>query len=348
MTNYKNLHRFILFTTFCIFVLIIAGGNVTSTGSGLSVPDWPNTYGHFMFAYPLDQMIGGIFYEHTHRMIASVVGFFTTIVAIWLWKREERKWVRNLGFIALGTVILQGLLGGLTVLTLLPPSVSASHATLAQTFFCIMASIALFTSSWYRQEQQPLRDDRKNPSLVRLAVLTTAAVFIQLILGAIMRHTDSGLAVPDFPLAYNQLFPSLTPEALERYNQHLIHSDIRMAADGAITSTQILIHMMHRLWAVVVSGMIIWISVRVFQLSSVSKRISRFGYLLLVLLCVQITLGALTVISGKEMYIATAHVAMGSLILVSCVLLTIHAAKLFGIRQRQLRTISISAREAAI
>jgi cytochrome c oxidase assembly protein subunit 15 len=174
--------------------------------------------------------------------------------------------------------------------------------------------------------------------------MTTGAVYIQLILGAIMRHTESGLAVPDFPLAYGQLFPSLSPEALAQYNQQLIQSDIRIAADGAITSTQIMIHMIHRLWAVIVSIMIAWTSIRLFKLSSVSKRISRFALVLLGLLAAQITLGALTVLSGKEIYIATAHVAIGSLLLVSCVLLSIHAMKLFGFRQRRSAMLSYSTR----
>ena len=101
-------------------LLIAAGGMVTSTGSGLSVPDWPNTYGWFMFSFPHEKWVGGIFYEHGHRLIASTVGFLTIILAVWTWRVEPRRWVRWLAFGALGAVILQGLLGGLTVLFLLP------------------------------------------------------------------------------------------------------------------------------------------------------------------------------------------------------------------------------------
>ncbi|MBI3194828.1 MAG: COX15/CtaA family protein, partial [Ignavibacteriae bacterium] len=168
----RALNRFAIVVACSTFLLIIAGGYVTSTQSGLSVPDWPNTYGHFMFAFPLDQMVGGIFYEHSHRMIASVVGFLTSILAFWLWKKDDRKWIRVLGFVALASVITQGILGGLTVIFLLPTTVSVLHATLAQSFFALVTSIALFTSKWWRDEQPKLRDQSNN--LTRLIIYTTA------------------------------------------------------------------------------------------------------------------------------------------------------------------------------
>src|SRR6185436_11918578 len=144
------LHRYAKFVVACTVLLIAAGGMVTSTDSGLSVPDWPNTYGRFMFLYPLDKMVGGIFYEHSHRMIASTVGFLTIILAVWTWRVEARRWVRWLGVAALGAVILQGLLGGLTVLFLLPAPVSIGHAGLAQLFFCITLTLAAATSPWWK------------------------------------------------------------------------------------------------------------------------------------------------------------------------------------------------------
>src|SRR5512138_2663839 len=132
MLNYFS--RVVAFFT---LILIFAGGMVTSTGSGLSVPDWPNTYGWFMFSFPVNKWVGGIVYEHSHRLIASTVGFLTIILAVWTWRVDPRPWVRNLGFAALGAVILQGVLGGITVLLKLPPAVSIGHAGLAQLFFCI-------------------------------------------------------------------------------------------------------------------------------------------------------------------------------------------------------------------
>jgi cytochrome c oxidase assembly protein subunit 15 len=131
LTSYTNLHRFALVTAFATFVLIFAGGLVTSTQSGLSVPDWPTTYGHFMFAYPLDQMVGGIFYEHSHRMIASTVGFLTVILALWLWKREDRRWMKTLGFVALAAVVIQD---SRRTDSEIPTPSTVSHATLAQIF----------------------------------------------------------------------------------------------------------------------------------------------------------------------------------------------------------------------
>jgi cytochrome c oxidase assembly protein subunit 15 len=284
-----------------------------------------------MFFYPLDQMVGGIFYEHSHRMIASVVGFLTVILAVWLWKREDRKWVRVLGLVALGAVIAQGVLGGLTVLFLLPTAISVSHATLAQTFFLIVSSIALFTSSWWRQEHAPLAESSNGIRLTTMCMLMTGAVYIQLILGALMRHTHSGLAIPDVPLAYGQLFPSLSPEAIADYNRQLLQADVRIAADGPITSSQIIIHMIHRLWAVVVGILTIWTSIRLLKLSAVVKRVSRFAYFLLGILLLQITLGTLTVLSLKAVDVTTAHVATGALLLIISGLATLHVAKVYGV-----------------
>jgi len=142
-------------------VLIFAGGMVTSTGSGLSVPDWPNTYGWFMFSFPVDKWVGGIFYEHSHRLIASTVGCLILTLAFWLWRAEPRAWVRRLGFIALGAVITQGVLGGITVLWYLPDPISIAHASLAEIVFCLTVTLALVTSpGWQRGYAAGLPDDR--------------------------------------------------------------------------------------------------------------------------------------------------------------------------------------------
>ncbi len=345
MSDRRALHRFALVTAGCTFLLIIAGGMVTSTQSGLSVPDWPNTYGHFMFAFPLNQMVGGIFYEHTHRMIASLVGLLTVILAVWLWRREDRRWVRILGLAALAAVIGQGVLGGITVLFLLPTLISVSHATLAQTFFLVVVSIAFVTSRWWRTAQ-PERESGDGRTLVRLAGLTTAAVFIQLILGAVMRHSNAGLAVPDFPLAYGQLFPSLSPGALDQYNRLLIDKGIRIAADDPVTGGQILIHMLHRVWASVVAFLVLWSSVRLILRRKILPRsIVRFGYLLPAILVLQIALGGLTVLSGKAAIITTAHVATGAALLGASLLLGLHLWKLYG-AAAHLVEVSFTAREA--
>ena len=281
-TNYnKPLHGFAIFTAIATFFLIIAGGLVTSTGSGLAVPDWPLSYGKLM-----PPMVGGIAYEHSHRMVATLVGLLTVILTIWIWRREQRRWLRILALVALMAVVAQGLLGGLTVLFLLPTGVSVGHATLAQTFFCIVASIALFTSRWWGTDQPLLPESDLKPSTFTVCAVTTLAVYLQLVFGALMRHTHSGLAVPDFPLAYGQVFPSLSTESIVAYNEQLIRSDIRLAAEGPITSTQIVIHMLHRLWALVVGIMVFWTAVRLRKHSSVSNRFAMFSYVLFGLLVV--------------------------------------------------------------
>lgn len=278
-------------------------------------------------------------------MVATFVGILAVILAFWLWKKEDRRWVRILGLVALTAVVLQGILGGLTVLFLLPTPISVSHATLAQTFFSIVVSISFFTSLWWRSEQPRLTETDLAPSTLTLAIVTTAAVFFQLILGASMRHTEAGLAVPDFPLAYGQLFPALSAESIEAYNQQLIEDNIRLAADGPITSGQIIIHMVHRLWAIAVGVLILWTSGRLRKLSSFSNGISKLAYLLVAVLSAQIVLGTLTVLSRKAVAITTAHVATGALLLASCVLVSLYLARVSGMRVRRF-SISFAGKEA--
>src|SRR5213593_193706 len=130
-----GLHRCALFLACSTAFLIFVGGLVTSNEAGLSVPDWPTTYGWNMFSFPYSKWVGGIFYEHGHRLLASFVGFLTVLLTIWTWAKENRAWVRWLSAAALGAVLLQGILGGLTVIFLLPAWISTLHACLAQTFF---------------------------------------------------------------------------------------------------------------------------------------------------------------------------------------------------------------------
>jgi cytochrome c oxidase assembly protein subunit 15 len=348
----KNLHWFAVATAICTFFLVIAGGLVTSTGSALAVPDWPLSYGKLM-----PPMVGGIFYEHSHRMVAALVGLLTVVLTVWIWRKEKRRWVRILSLIALIAVIMQGLLGGLTVLLLLPTGVSVGHATLAQTFFCIVTSLAFFTSRWWLSDYQlPAGASGKSPrtksglkaggpSTFALCTAMTLAVYGQLILGALMRHTGSGLAVPDFPLAYGQIFPALSPESVSAYNERLIQTDVRLAAEGAVTSSQILIHMLHRLWALVVAGTVVWASVRLRKDSFLLRRLSSFGIALILLLLVQISLGAWTVLSVKAVPITTAHVAVGALLLATCVLVTLHVARLANVQVFRF-SYSVSEKEA--
>jgi len=332
----RSLHVFSIITAVCTFLLIIAGGLVTSTGSGLAVPDWPLSYGKLM-----PPMVGGILYEHSHRMIASLVGLLTIVLTAWIWKKESRRWLRILAVLGLLAVVTQGVLGGLTVLFLLPTPISVGHATLAQTFFCIVASIALFTSRWWLSNHPEIRIADRKPSLLVLCVLTSAAVYIQLILGALMRHTESGLAVPDFPLAFGQVFPSLSPESLAEYNRRLFQLEIRAASEQAVTAPQIVIHLLHRYWAVVVVGMIVWTYLRGRAQLGDSKRMASISKVLLGLVVLQVTLGSLTVVLRKAVDVTTAHVAVGALLLMASVILTLHVGRVSGTQLVKLPVSSI-------
>ena len=183
------LNRFAVFAASATFCLILAGALVTSNDAGLSVPDWPLSYGQWM-----PPMVGGIFYEHGHRMIASFVGLLTIILAVWLWRAEPRRWVRWMGLGAVFAVIAQGVLGGLTVLYFLPAPISVGHACLAQLFFSLMVSIALVTSGSWRQETGGADlYDEQSPGLRLLAIMVNTAVFAQLAMGAAFRHKALGI-----------------------------------------------------------------------------------------------------------------------------------------------------------
>ena len=167
------------------FLLIVAGALVTSNDAGLSVPDWPTSFGSW---YKIPKLVGGVKFEHTHRMIAQVAGLLTIILAIWIWRVEKRRWLRYLGLAAIGTVIAQGVLGGLTVLFFLPPPISSAHAALAQTFFCLAVAMAFFTGRKWVEEQPRVEFDHRRPSLFTLTLLSIFVLYVQLILGAMFRH----------------------------------------------------------------------------------------------------------------------------------------------------------------
>ncbi len=181
------LHRFALFVAGCTLLLLVAGALVTSNDAALSVPDWPLSYGTVT-----PPMVGGIIYEHSHRVIAATVGLLTILLAAWLWLKDERSSVRWLGVVALGTVIAQGVLGGMTVLFTLRYGFSVEHACLAQLFFCATISLALFTSRWW-QSDLPQVEDSRSPSIHLLAGLTVAATFLQVVFGALFRHKQSNI-----------------------------------------------------------------------------------------------------------------------------------------------------------
>ncbi len=181
------LHRFAVFTACATFILIIAGALVTSNDAGLSVPDWPTLYGSF---YKLPPWTGGIVYEHSHRMIAEFIGLLTIAITVWTWVSDRRRWMKGLGIASLGTIIAQGILGGLTVLYFLPPLVSSAHAAVGQTFFCLACCIAVFTGREWVDDPLALRVEHDNgrPTLLSLAVLSIVFLYAQLLFGAMFRH----------------------------------------------------------------------------------------------------------------------------------------------------------------
>jgi cytochrome c oxidase assembly protein subunit 15 len=300
------LHLYAVLVAASTAVLIFAGGLVTSTGSGLSVPDWPTTYGWFMFTFPLEKMVGGIRFEHTHRLIASTVGFLIVVLAVWLRLAEPRMWVRRLGYVAVAAVITQGILGGITVLWFLPDPISIAHASLAQLVFCLTISIALATSpGWKRaySERGPAPVDRM---LQRIALTTSCLVYLQIVVGAAMRHTDAGLAIADFPFAFGRLIP---PE----------------------WDSKIAVHFAHRVGALVVTLFAVATTSHVFFHHRSRPELWRPSALLLLLLSIQLTLGALTVLSQKHYIINSLHVVTGASVLATSLVLTLRARRaVFG------------------
>ena len=179
----RGLNRFAILVACATFFLIIAGALVTSNDAGLATPDWPLSNGQ---VFP--KMVGNLFWEHGHRMVATTVGMLTIVLTIYIFLKEKRHWVQKLGVFALLAVIAQGLLGGLTVKLMLPLAVSSAHATLAQLFFCTTVSLAVFTSrSWI--EAKPLAEEKGNVPLRYLCTGALVTIFLQLILGATLRHS---------------------------------------------------------------------------------------------------------------------------------------------------------------
>jgi heme a synthase len=211
----KALHQYAVFTACCTFVLLNMGALVTSNDAGLSIPDWPLAYGAFVPPF-----VGGIRYEYSHRVFAGFVAILTAILAAWLWRSEKRVWMRWLGWAALGGVIAQAILGGLTVKTFQLPPVSAAHGTLAQIFFSTLVAIAVFTSSWW-QGELPEFEDSGAPRVRTLVLWTLAAVFCQLILGAAFRHRGFGIVPHLVGAAVVTVLMFVTAGALKRRFGHV-------------------------------------------------------------------------------------------------------------------------------
>ena len=287
---------------------------VTSKGVGLAVPDWPTTFGYNMFLFPVSKWIGGVLFEHTHRLIASTVGFLTIILAIWLWRTEDRHAVRMLGLIAVAGVILQGILGGLRV-TMLKDQIGIFHACLAQAFLGLIVLIAITTTNFWRslgvnltgltgQVSQPLL------RIKMMAIATTIAIYGQLALGATMRHQHKDLAILDFPTANGAWIPDTSATALAKINAW---RDARALSD--VDAFQIWLQMAHRFLAALIGIAVIAFCVRVWKDAHAIAALRRLSILWGVLFLLQFTLGAWTIWSNKAADVATSHVAVGAIML---------------------------------
>lgn len=373
------LHRFVVFTVLCTFALIGMGGLVTSQEAGLAVPDWPTSFGYNMFLLPFDQWIGkfGTFEEHSHRLMASIVGLLTAVATCWIWSWETTGKTRNLAlagiiitlgllgvrtqwmFIAMACaataviifsiirlyrdrnalrwwatlayciVIVQGVLGGLRV-TQLKEQIGVFHGTLAQLFLLVLGAIALFTSQWWRKSHAAKDINDLAPRVVRSHFFyATLLIFLQLIIGATMRHQHAGLPVWDFPRAHGQWWPSTNEDSLALYNanrnllQEQLHAgqiaiDTRgnptlfLTTGKPIQANHITLHMTHRIMALLILGLILGAVIVTHKKLGAQHALSRVSLLWLGLTLMQATLGALTVLNYKPADIATLHVLFGA------------------------------------
>jgi len=292
---------------FLVFLLLLAGALVTSTESGLAVPDWPLSYGKVM-----PPMVGGILYEHGHRLVAAAVSTLVGLeLGALLFFLEGRKTVKRLAAAAFGAILLQAVLGGLTVLFLLPPAISSAHAALAEIVFALTAVVALMCSRTWNDltahpaslpfEENLSSNGAKARSAFRWTLLATAAIYVQIVLGAVMRHTGAGLAIPDFPAAFGGLWPSA--DELQRRGVGL--------------------HLAHRVGAVVVLVLVLAAVRALGRLSAVNPVFAGFAAAWTGLVTIQILLGALSIWSKKAPPLTAAHLAGGALCWVTGVLATV-------------------------
>ncbi len=314
-----GLRHFSKFVCFSTLFLIFAGAMVKSTGSGLAVPDWPLSYG--MFFPP---MVGGVFYEHGHRMVASLVGFLTLVLTFWLWRVEQRRWVKVLGFCGLGAVILQGLLGGITVLYFLPTPISVMHGVLAQIFFIITIIIAYSQSNEYQRRQRNEDHASGNKNFLKFIFIWIVFIFIQLILGAVMRHTESGLAIPDFPKMGGQWIPTFNDAMIAVINDWRFENNF-----DPIVRVQVVYHFLHRLGAGAITLLFCLLNFLWMTKFRRNKLICPTMLWINFLFILQIFLGIMTVLTQKSPHMTSYHVVNGAALLGVSVLLLLRIAPVF-------------------
>jgi cytochrome c oxidase assembly protein subunit 15 len=302
-----GLNYFALFLTAATFPLIFIGGLVTSHGAGMAVPDWPNSYGYNMFLFPPRKWIGNIWYEHVHRLDASFVGLLSIGLCLWAWLGDRRPRVRWLATAILAGVIIQGVLGGLRVV-LVKLDLAIVHGCVAQAFFCLCALMAIVTSRWWA-DAPDLSQSKESPAgkrIVRFAIIAVVVVYCQLVIGAVMRHEQAGLAIPDLPLAYGKVLPPLNHNALLAEQLRVAGGDPLRLANPPFSLTQVWLAFGHRIGAIVVSLTLILLVYKVLRLNR-----GRPSLL------------------GPAIVLASSHVAVGALVLVTTFVLACRAVRLY-------------------
>jgi cytochrome c oxidase assembly protein subunit 15 len=307
----RPLHWFAVLTVVATFLLLAMGGLVTSHEAGMSVPDWPTSFGYNMYALPIKFWKGGVFYEHTHRLAASLIGCMTIALAVWLWLKEPRKWMKWLGVSAVLVVSSQGAVGGLRVV-LSEDQLGIVHGVIAQLFFLMMCAIALFTSGFWLKISQAEKLNVPR-SLRMLVVGTTVLIFLQLVLGATMRHQHAGLSINTFPSAYGKVWPDTSPDAIARYNAERME----IIAVNPITAFQVILQMVHRIMALAIFICVSLCALQAWRHLGTRESLTKFALFWLALILAQIGLGAATIWTDKAADVATAHVMVGALSLVT-------------------------------
>ncbi len=314
------LNLYATFVAASIVLLICSGGMVTSKNAGLAVPDWPNSYGYNMFAFPVSRWVGAVLLEHTHRLAASAEGVFVIVLAVWLGRTERRGWVRNLGYAALGLVVAQGILGGLRVVYR-ADWVGVFHGCVAQAFLAVVSVTALATSRWWfsagAADGRRLTDPAALRGLTRKLLTVAILIYVQLALGATMRHAHAGLSIPDFPKAYGHWWPQVRKADLPAVNTQRTE----VLHQPPTTLAQIHLQMTHRLNAVLILGSVVAAATGAWRRRDVLPDGLRWLVSAgVALVAMQITLGVYTIWTNKAADIATAHVAVGATLFVWSVL----------------------------
>jgi heme a synthase len=290
------LHRFSIVLAVAVFLLIVAGALVTSNNAGLAVPDWPTSFGSL---YKIPPMVGGVKFEHGHRMLAELIGLLTVIFAIWTQLRDSRKWMKQLGWFAVVLVIIQGIFGGVTVKYKLPWYTSTIHGILAQTFFALTVLFAVFNGRRWMETEPVVTTQKNSFDLRQMSWLTVAVIYMQLFFGAAFRHS----ATWKFSAASAWVFP---------FQFHVY---------GAILATIVLF----------------WVCMRALIAYPQIKPVRGMAIAILALLITQLALGLTSYfmreLGGRDaiaptmgmIHVTVTHVAVGALLLAHCFMLAVQA-----------------------